>query len=138
MSDLRDDTVLHVLQDALKMETEGSAFFRNALLRVKSPDAARAIEQLVEEEEDHVGLISRTIAKLVGGECQDETVAAIETRIPADYFDAQSLESFLRLIRKTPTLPDVAVFEEAWRMEKEIAEFYERAARIRTALFERS
>lgn len=128
MSKVRKSTVLHILNDALKLERVGAGFFRDSLQRVENQDASKAIARLIDEEEEHIRLVSRSIETLGAGERKEPAIYMNRAPVAGRYFDRKAQQNFLRQIKENPTLPDLAVFESAWRMEKEIMDFYEKAA----------
>ncbi|PKN29469.1 MAG: hypothetical protein CVU64_08060 [Deltaproteobacteria bacterium HGW-Deltaproteobacteria-21] len=128
MSKVSKSDLLCILRDALKLEQDGARFFRDSLQRVENTDAAKAILRLIDEEEEHIRLISRSIEALEAGQGVNPNISIGRAPAGGGYFDEEAQREFLRQIRENPVLPDLAVFEAAWRMEKEIMDFYEEAA----------
>lgn len=118
MSEARKTAVLRVLRDALKLEQDGADFFRDSLQRMENPGAAKTIARLIDEEEEHILLVSRSIEGLAGEEWKEPAVTMNSTPIRPEYFDEQAQRNFPRQIRENPILPDLAVFDSAWRMER--------------------
>jgi len=117
-----------VLDYALNMERNGKAFFQSSLERVENPNAISAIGKLVEEEESHIRIITRTMEHLQQGQTGELADIVRKAPKPGRYFDRTAQQAFLKEIRENPAVPDIAVFQTAWLIEKEIAGFYEKAA----------
>ncbi|MEW6668904.1 MAG: ferritin family protein [Thermodesulfobacteriota bacterium] len=127
MKKRQNDTISRILGYALNLERTAKAFFQSSLERVQIPNALSAIGRLVDEETGHVAVITEAIERLGCSEpgCPEYIQQALK---PIRYFDKQAQKEFLREIRENPVVPDVTVFRTAWHIEKDISEFYEKAA----------
>ena len=127
MSD--QDNLIKVFEYALNQEHTGKNFFESSLARMGLGSAKSAFRKLVEEEEKHIVFITRVLADLKKGGKVDPGVIGTLTMDKTNYFDERAKSEFLEQCVIGSMVPDVTVFNVAWLIEKDLAEFYENAAR---------
>ena len=114
-----------VYQYALMREREGRDFFAENAERVHHAAAQGIFRNLVEEEKRHIQYIERQIAMLAG-----TGGTTLESELGAEGFFAQRAES--EMLDQTvieSMIPDVTILRMAYLIERDLAEFYEMAAR---------
>jgi rubrerythrin len=119
--------VLKIYEYALQREHEGRNFFRQNAKRFSHAAVAGAFEKLAEEEEKHIEFIQSLMdaQKREGGKALDKGAA-----LEAEGFFSQRAEG--ELLDQTiieAMVPDLSVLRVAYLIERDFAEFYERAAR---------
>ena len=117
--------LIKIFEYALNQEETGKSFFQVSLQRMGIGAAVSAFKRLIEEEQKHIQFISRILKELREGEklqLADLKEALLE---PTDYFDERARSEFLQQCIEGSMVPDVTVFNTAWLIEKDLAEFYE-------------
>jgi rubrerythrin len=120
--------LIKIFEYALNQEETGKAFFQNSLSRLGVGSAVSAFERLILEEEKHIEFLHRLIANVKAG--QKIGLADVEAVVlkPVDYFDGRARSEFLQRCIEGSMVPDVTVFNLAWLIEKDLAEFYQAMA----------
>jgi rubrerythrin len=122
------DTVIKVFEYALNQEETGKSFFQSSLKRLGVGAAVSAFERLIREEEGHIRFI-HGILKNLKEESDLNLVELKELAMePTNYFDQRARSEFLEQCVRDAMVPDVAVFNTAWLIEKDLSEFYEKMA----------
>jgi len=123
----RKDTI-KIFEYALNQEETGKSFFQHSLQRMGIGAAVSAFERLIQEEEKHIVFIKGLMEKLE----REETIRLADLKgvilEPRNYFDARAKSEFLEQCVEGSMVPDVAVFNTAWLIEKDLSEFYSRMA----------
>ena len=123
------ENLIKVFEYALNQERTGKSFFENSLGRLGVGSAVTAFKRLIGEEEKHIEFVSGIITDLKAAGNIDQLAIAKVTLNPTDYFDDRAKSEFLEQCVDGSMIPDVTVFNVAWLIEKDIAEFYANAAR---------
>jgi rubrerythrin len=116
-----------IYEYALQREHEGKRFFETNASRMSHAAAAGIFHRLADEEQKHIEFIEAAIRALDddkargGGGVSAELEAEdhFSTRAELEMIDQTVIESMI---------PDVAVLRMAYLIERDFAEFYERAA----------
>ncbi|UCD57278.1 MAG: hypothetical protein JSV16_15955 [Candidatus Hydrogenedentota bacterium] len=125
----KNQNLIRIFEYALNQEQTGKSFFEASLQRMGIGDAVSAFKRIIEEEGQHILFISSILEDLKQeGEINlsDMESAVLE---PTNYFDDRARSEFLERCIHESMVPDVTVFNTAWLIEKDLSEFYERAAR---------
>jgi rubrerythrin len=115
--------VQKIYEYALQREEEGYRFFNNSAVNASHAAAAQVFSKLAEEELRHIVFIKNLInhegntAATGGAELQGE--GWFEERARKEFLDQTLIESMI---------PDVAVLRTAFLIERDLSEFYEKAA----------
>jgi rubrerythrin len=120
--------LIKIFQYALNQEETGLSFFRTSLERLGTGAAVSAFKRLIEEEERHVRFITSILRDLEKDEEIDLKGAQEVALEPVDYFDDRARSEFLEQCLEGSMVPDVTVFNTAWLIEKDLAEFYGKMA----------
>jgi rubrerythrin len=126
---MTNDNLIRVFEYALNQEHTGRSFFETSLGRLGVGAAVTAFKKLVDEETKHIEFISRILDDLKAGRNLGAANVEAVTLAPTNYFDDRAQSEFLEQCVQGSMIPDVTVFNVAWLIEKDIAEFYENAAR---------
>ena len=117
--------ITKIYQYALQREKEGKRFFEENAARLSHAAAAGAFRTLAAEEQKHIDFIQKQLAQLEAGPeavtlgVPDEGEGAFAMRAAAEALDDTVLEAMV---------PDLPVLRTAYLIERDFAEFYERAA----------
>lgn len=123
------ENLIKVFEYALNQEHTGKSFFENSIGRLGVGSAVTAFKRLIQEEERHIRFVQGIINDLKAAGNIDHRAIAEVTLNPIDYFDDRAKSEFLEQCVIGSMVPDVTVFNVAWLIEKDIAEFYANAAR---------
>jgi rubrerythrin len=123
------ESLIKVYEYALNQEQTGMSFFQTSLQRMGIGAAVSAFKRLIQEEEKHILFISGIIDNLKQGKGVDLGRVKEVVLEPTNYFDARARSEFMQQCIDGSMVPDVTVFNTAWLIEKDLSEFYERAAR---------
>ena len=122
------ENLIKVFEYALNQEKTGMNFFQASIERMGVGAAVSAFKKLVQEEEKHIVYINDILKKLkTGDNLNVESVQSV-TIEPTNYFDDRASSEFLEQCVAGSMVPDVTVFNVAWLIEKDLAEFYGNAA----------
>jgi rubrerythrin len=122
------DNLIKVFEYALNQEETGKNFFQASIRRMGVGAAVTAFKKLVQEEEKHIVFINNILKDLkTGGDLNTQSVRPVIIE-PTDYFDERARSEFLEQCVAGSMVPDVTVFNVAWLIEKDLAEFYGNAA----------
>jgi hypothetical protein len=124
-----NENLIKVYEYALNQEQTGMSFFQASLKRMGVGAAVSAFKRLVQEEEKHILFINGILDNLKKG--IDVNLANVRKVVlePTNYFDDRAKSEFLQQCLEGSMVPDVTVFNTAWLIEKDLSEFYEKAAR---------
>jgi rubrerythrin len=122
------ENLIKVYEYALNQEQTGISFFQTSLARMGIGAAVSAFKQLIKEEEKHILFINRILDNLKQG--ADVDLAEVQKFVlePTDYFNNRAKSEFLEQCVIGSMVPDVTVFNTAWLIEKDLSEFYAKAA----------
>ncbi len=122
------DNLIKVFEYALNQEKTGMSFFQGSIERMGLGAAVSAFKKLIQEEEKHIVYINNILNNLkTGGDLNTQSVQSVIIE-PTNYFDERSRSEFLEQCVDGSMVPDVTVFNVAWLIEKDLAEFYGNAA----------
>ena len=122
------DNLMEIFEYALSQEKTGLSFFLASRDRLGHGAALDALDKLIREEEKHIEFITRILEDL--REDRPIDTARVESLViqPSDFFEERSRSEFLAQSLEASMIPDVTVFNVAWLIEKDLSEFYARAA----------
>jgi rubrerythrin len=123
-----EQSLVRIFEYALNQEQTGRDFFQSAVGRMGIGAAVSAFHRLIQEEEKHIVFISKILDNLRKGEAFEPSDLETVILKPVDYFDERARSEFLQQCLEGSMVPDVTVFNTAWLIEKDISEFYARAA----------
>jgi rubrerythrin len=122
------EKLIKIFEYALNQERTGLSFFQKSLERMGVGAAVTAFKRLIEEEKKHIDFIGGILADLERG--REISLEGSRERVmePTDYFDDRAKSEFLEQCVQGSMIPDVTVFNLAWLIEKDLAEFYAKMA----------
>ncbi len=120
--------LIKVFEYALNQEETGKSFFEHSIQRMGVGAAVGAFKRLIAEEEKHIEFVKQILAGLKAGKEVDPSELENIALQPTNYFDERARSEFLQRCIDGSMIPDVTVFNTAWLIEKDLSEFYERAA----------
>lgn len=123
-----NEKLIKIFEYALNQERTGLSFFQASLGRMGVGAAVTAFNRLIEEEKKHIDFINGILNDLKKG---GEIDVAESRTLPlerTDYFDDRARSEFLEQCVQGSMVPDVTVFNAAWLIEKDLAEFYSNMA----------
>ena len=118
--------VAKIYEYALQREREGKRFFEQNAERFSHAAVVEAFQRLAGEEEQHIRLIESLLAHL-GTEQAPEPDAAAALR-GEGLFAERAADALLDQTIIESMVPDLSVLRTAYLIERDFAEFYERAA----------
>jgi rubrerythrin len=121
-------TSIGIFEFALRQEFAGRTFFEESIDRMGISEAATAFERLVQEEEMHIRFIERVLDALRQGRQVDPSEFASVDLPATNFFRQRAASELLDSCVQSSMTPDVAVFDTAWRIERDLAGFYNRMA----------
>lgn len=115
--------VQKVYEYALQREKEGYQFFKSNADKSNHAAVAAVFQKLADEELKHIEYING----LLKGEDDivQKSAAALEGD---DWFESKAQQELLDQTLIESMIPDVAVLRTAYLIEKDLSEFYEKAA----------
>jgi rubrerythrin len=122
------ENLIKIFEYALNQEETGKSFFQVSLQRLGIGAAVSAFKRLIEEEQKHIQFIGNILAELKEGKNLQLSLANEPLLEPTNYFDERAKSEFLQECIEGSMVPDVTVFNTAWLIEKDLAEFYENMA----------
>jgi len=124
----KNEELIRIFEFALNQEKSGKAFFQESLQRLEVHTAIGAFQRLIDEEESHIDLITRILQGLEKG--QELTLTDMQdTKLKRkNFFNGRARIEFHKLCKESSLTPDVAIFNTAWLIEKDLSEYYERMA----------
>jgi rubrerythrin len=119
--------VLKVYQYALDREFEGKRFFEENAERLSHAAAVGAFKNLAAEEQKHIEFIQEQINRIKNGESSNiamgkemQSEGFFSQRAISESIDSKTLEAMV---------PDLPILRMAYLIERDFAEFYEKAAK---------
>ncbi len=122
------ENTIKIFEYALNQEQTGLSFFRTSLERMGVGAAVSAFKRLIEEEQRHISFITRILEDIKRGLDVDLEAAKDVVLEPTDYFDERAKAEFLEQCVEGSMIPDVTVFNTAWLIERDLSDFYAKAA----------
>lgn len=119
-----NEKLIKIFEYALNQERTGLSFFQASLGRMGVGAAVTAFSQLIEEEKKHIDFINGILNDLKKGGEIDLAESRDLPLVHTDYFDERARSEFLEQCVQGSMVPDVTVFNAAWLIEKDLAEFY--------------
>lgn len=123
-----NENLIKIFEYALNQEKTGMSFFETSIQRMGVGEAVSAFRTLIEEEKRHIAFITQILDNLKGNRDIDMSKLREIAIEPTNYFDERAKTEFLEQCLYESMVPDVAVFNTAWLIEKDLCEFYERMA----------
>ena len=120
--------LIPIFEYALNQERTGLAFFQGSIVRLGDSAAVSAFKRLVEEENSHIKFISGILTDLRSGGKVSPAIIEQFVSAPANFFEERARTELLERSLEGSMVPDMTVFNTAWLIEKDIAEFYSRMA----------
>jgi len=116
-----------IYEYALQREYEGKRFFVDNAGRLGHAAAVSAFKELAAEEQKHIEFIERQIIALDRGE--PASSAALKEELEAKgFFSYRAASEMLDQTVLEAMVPDLPVLRTAYLIEKDFAEFYDKAA----------
>ena len=125
----KNEQLIKIFEYALTQEKNGLNFFQNALKQLDISATKNAFIRLIEEEEKHVEYIERILKGLKEGPTLETSDFKVKSLKKTQFFDKKTKAEFNKQLKEGSQLPDVAIFNTAWLIEKDISEFYAQMAR---------
>jgi len=120
----KNEKLIQIFEYALNQERTGMSFFQTSLERMGVGAAITALKRLIEEEQKHVDFITRILEDLKAGNEIGPFASDAPVMEPTNYFDERAKSEFLDQCVQGSMVPDVTIFNLAWLIEKDLAEFY--------------
>jgi rubrerythrin len=124
-----DENLIRIFEYALQQEETGKSFFQNSLQRMGMGAAISAFKRLIQEEEHHILFIKKILKDLKQGNAIEISLEKEVILEPTHYFDERSKSEFLQQCLEGSMVPEVTIFNTAWLIEKDLAEFYEKMSK---------
>lgn len=119
-----------VYEYALQREHEGKRFFEENATRLSHASAVGVFHKLAQEEQKHIEYIQRQIDFLDENKPSDlEMGVSMEN---AGFFSSRATSEFIDQTVSEAMVPDLPVLRMAYLIERDFAEFYEKAASLAT------
>lgn len=116
-----------IYEYALQREEEGYQFFKSNADKSTHAAVAGVFQRLADEELKHIEYIKGLLNSA------DEKVETINAELNEDdWFEERAREELLDQTLIESMIPDVAVLRTAYLIEKDLSEFYEKAAKKST------
>jgi rubrerythrin len=114
-----------VYKYALQREHEGKRFFEQNAARLNHAAAVGAFERLAAEEQKHIEFIQGLLDALGGGQSDVAVGVGFDDE---GFFSQRAASEFLEQTVLEAMVPDLPVLRTAYLIERDLAEFYTRAA----------
>ena len=115
-----------VYKYALQREHEGKQFFEQNAARLSHAAAVGAFERLADEEQKHIEFIQGLLDALDKAESPG---AVVDIELQQEgFFSERAASEFLDQTVLEAMVPDLPVLRTAYLIERDLAEFYARAA----------
>ncbi len=116
-----------IFEYALQREYEGKRFFEENASRLSHAAATGAFRELAAEEQKHIEFIQSQIEALNKGTLSSSAALAKELK-EGSFFSKRAAAEMLDQTVLEAMVPDLPVLRTAYLIEKDFAEFYEKAA----------
>lgn len=119
--------ILKIYQYALQREYEGKRFFEENAKRLSHAAVSGAFENLAAEEQKHINFIQEQISRLEKGSLSDPGMGREMQK--TDFYSQRAKSESLDSSILEAIVPDLPVLRMAYLIERDFAEFYEKAAK---------
>lgn len=116
-----------IYEYALQREFEGKRFFEENVSRLSHASAVDVFKKLVQEEQKHIEFIQRQIELIAENKPSDLEMGTNLEQM--GYFSSRASSEFIEQTVSEAMVPDLPVLRMAYLIERDFAEFYEKAAR---------
>lgn len=117
---------LKIYEYALQREYEGKRFFEENASRLSHASAVGVFKQLAQEEQKHIEFIQRQIDLITEDKPTDLEMGASFEKM--GFFTKRASSEFIEQTVSEAMVPDLPVLRMAYLIERDFAEFYEKAA----------
>jgi len=117
---------LKIYEYALHREYEGKRFFEENASRLSHASAVGVFKQLALEEQKHIEFIQRQIDLIGEKKPTDLEMGASFEKM--GFFSERASSEFIEQTISEAMVPDLPVLRMAYLIERDFAEFYEKAA----------
>lgn len=120
----KNENLIKIFEYALNQEKAGKGFFEDSMRRMGMAGAKSAFRRLVEEEEKHIDMLNRILQGLKAG---PELEAGATGRFKMEkvkFLDRKEKSQFLKECTTASGLLDACIFNTAYLIEKDLAQFY--------------
>ena len=115
-----------IYEYALQREYEGKRFFEENANRLSHASAVDVFNKLAQEEQKHIDFIQKRIDLISNGNSPDlDLKSDMET---TEFFSERASSEFIQQTVSEAMVPDLPVLRMAYLIERDFAEFYEKAA----------
>ena len=111
---------------ALQREYEGKRFFEENASRLSHASVVGVFHKLAQEEQKHIEFIQRQIDLLSENKPSDLEMGVSFEK--AGFFSIRATSEFIEQTISEAMVPDLPVLRMAYLIERDFAEFYEKAA----------
>jgi len=118
--------ILKIYEYALQREFEGKRFFEQNAERLSHAATVGAFKNLAAEEQKHIDFIQSQIDQIKKGATPD--VAMGEAMQNEGFFSQRAVSESIDSTTLEAMVPDLPVLRMAYLIERDFAEFYEKAA----------
>jgi rubrerythrin len=116
-----------IYEYALQREIEGKKFFEDNASRLSHASAVQVFKLLAGEEQKHINYIQHQLDVMDQEESMKGNVK-IDLEDPS-FFMKRATSEFIQQTTSEAMVPDLPVFRMAYLIERDFAEFYEKAAK---------
>lgn len=120
----KNENMIRVFEYALSQERAGKGFFEDSMRRMGTSTAKSAFRRLVEEEEKHIDMLNRILQGLRRGPDLEKADIKPPKMDKIKFLSEKEKSQFLKECTTASGLPDVCIFNTAYLIEKDLAEFY--------------
>lgn len=120
----KNENLIRIFEYALNQERAGKGFFEDSMRRMATGTAKSVFRRLVAEEEKHIDMLNRILQGLRGGPDLEKTDAKPPKMDKIKFLDKKEKSQFLKECTLDTGLPDACIFNTAYLIEKDLAEFY--------------
>jgi len=124
-----NERLIKIFEHALQQEFTGREFFKTSLQRMGWGSAVSAFRRLIAEEEKHIEMIEKILSGLKKGAPLDLPSSGASGEKAANPFEERAKKEFLERCLEGSIVPEVTIFNTAWRIEKDLSEFYQKMAK---------
>ena len=116
-----------IYEYALQREIEGKKFFEDNASRLSHASAVEVFQLLAGEEQKHINFIQQRLDLL---DHEKSTTGNLKPDLEdPSFFMKRATSEFIQQTTSEAMVPDLPVFRMAYLIERDFAEFYEKAAK---------
>ncbi|HCM97121.1 MAG: hypothetical protein A2X25_13195 [Chloroflexi bacterium GWB2_49_20] len=119
--------IFKIYEYALQREYEGKRFFEENASRLSHATAVGVFKKLAQEEQKHIDFIQRQIELVSQDKPADLEMGTNLEQM--GYFSLRASSEFIEQTVSEAMVPDLPVLRMAYLIERDFAEFYEKAAK---------